>query len=188
MRPDPNDPNKVAIIIYCVKNYVKLGYPDTPQNWSLKDNKGKVEGIAPTKICPICKSKVLNVVEICPHCGFKFVDDLQIIGVNTAEQIYSSDNNFIPNTGSPSVIHATNFKERFEHFVEIGEFSDKINKPQKWAAYQMLQSVHSFDDLITLRKLGGMKYGWEFHQAEALHIPIPKNKKSLQKNPSNVTI
>lgn len=190
MRPDPNDPDKVAVIIDCVGNYARHGLPNDPQDWSLDINKPKQDGEAPFKTCPFCGNEIPLAADICPVCGKKLVPDEKVDSLSCNQVIYSSLDNK-PNFESfyhAPVIHALTFEEQFDELVNFGKNSPKINKPLRWAAYQMSKSAKNFDDLVTLRKLAGMKYGWEFHQAEALHIPIPKNKKSLQKSPSTFTI
>lgn len=186
MRPDPSDPNKVAIIIDCVKNCKRHGYPDTPRNWSLDINKADNEGVAPTKFCPFCHFEIPLASDFCPVCGKQLVFPDTVISVDSAEQIYSSNDN-TTEIDTPSIIYAPTFEDKFWNFVGKGKLYSKIKKPERWAAYQMLNSVTSFDQLVTLRKLSDMAYGWEFHQAQKLNIPIPQ-KKGLQKSPSTVTI
>ena len=41
MRPDPNNPNKVATIVDCADNFKRFGLPDFNRNWSLAPNAKK---------------------------------------------------------------------------------------------------------------------------------------------------
>lgn len=186
MRPDPNVPDKVAIIIDCVKNFKRHGYPDDPRNWSL-DPKVKNKGEQPFRQCPFCGSQIPLSSEFCPVCGKKlFFDGEYIINADDAKLIYSSNESNHISHNFTDIIHAPDFLAKFDKFVSIGERRN-YNSPKRWAAYQMLDHIKSFDELVALRKLSGMQYGWEFHQAKDLHIPIP-DKKGLQKNPSACTI
>ena len=54
MRPDPDDPNKVAIIIDCVQNRERHGLPNDFRDWSLDPNI-----IKPTK-CPACEAFIVK--------------------------------------------------------------------------------------------------------------------------------
>lgn len=75
MRPDPSDPNKVAIIIDHVKNYTRHGLPNMVHDWTLDPNKPKKTSGAPLKVCPECELVVPLGVEICPKCGYEFVTE-----------------------------------------------------------------------------------------------------------------
>ena len=101
--------------------------------------------------------------------------------------IYSSNESNKISHDYPDIIHAPDFLAKFDKFVSIGERRN-YKSPKRWAAYQMLDHIKSFEELVALRKLAGMDYGWEFFRAKDLHFPIPQNKKSLQKNPSACTI
>lgn len=171
MRPDPTDPQKVAIIIDCVKNYAKHGYPDDPQDWSLDPNKKKGEGVAPTKICPYCLEVIPAPSVICPECGARLIFD-EVKDATVAEQIYSSEKKINPAYETPEVIHAPEFMEKFQYFVDIGLKSSKVTKPNQWAAFQTAQYAKSYDELLALARLADFKKGWAYHQAIDLKIPI----------------
>ena len=56
MRPDPNAPNKRAVIIDCVQNRERHGLPNTFHEWSLDPN------IATPLTCPDCGEKIVPVI------------------------------------------------------------------------------------------------------------------------------
>ena len=55
MRPDPDDPSKVAIIIDCVQNRERHGLPNDFRDWSLNPNNIK------TVRCPACHKDIIPV-------------------------------------------------------------------------------------------------------------------------------
>lgn len=70
-------PNKEAIIIDHVGNYMRHGLPTTPHHWTLNDWKKKSERrsqpVANTvKTCEECFAVVPSDTRVCPHCGFQF--------------------------------------------------------------------------------------------------------------------
>lgn len=75
MRPDPSDPNKVAIIIDHVKNYTRHGLPNMVHDWTLDPNKPKKSSAAPLKACPECGLVSPLGIETCPACGYEFVTE-----------------------------------------------------------------------------------------------------------------
>ena len=72
MRPDPCDPDKVAVIIDHVQNYRRHGFPNDFHEWSLEPNQIKLV------TCPNCGEKITPVIDSvlkrkkCPDCGFIF--------------------------------------------------------------------------------------------------------------------
>ncbi|MBP2629859.1 MAG: type restriction protein res subunit [Firmicutes bacterium] len=70
MRPDKNNPNKIAIIIDHVGNVFKHGLPDEDRDWSLATKKKKRSGERTIilKQCPKCFSAHYPSSS-CPYCG-----------------------------------------------------------------------------------------------------------------------
>lgn len=70
MRPDKNNPGKVAIIIDHVGNVFRHGMPDEDREWTLepKKKKPKQDRIIAAKACPKCFMVHLSAHQ-CPYCG-----------------------------------------------------------------------------------------------------------------------
>ena len=158
MRPDPNDPNKVAVIIDCVNNYVYHGYPDDERKWTLKPNKEKE--CAPEKICPYCESAIPLSSKKCPVCG---ADLSQIkehyrmkLKIKATELIYDSRDTAIVNL----------FKKLKTAFERQGR-----NKPNFQAAIKAInynKNEVTYEDLLRIAQLSGYQRGWAYHQWQDL--------------------
>ena len=72
MRYDPNNPDKVAIILDHVGNYRLHGLPDDEREWTLEGKAKKKQDEAPIKQCPQCFSVVPKTAQKCPYCGCEF--------------------------------------------------------------------------------------------------------------------
>ena len=72
MRYDPNNPDKVAIILDHVGNYRLHGLPDDEREWTLEGKAKKKQDEAPIKQCPQCFSVVHKTAQKCPYCGCEF--------------------------------------------------------------------------------------------------------------------
>lgn len=70
LRPDPNNPNKRAVIIDHVGNVFRHGMPDEEREWSLETKKRKPRATA-IKVCPACYTAVPSTARTCP-CGHVF--------------------------------------------------------------------------------------------------------------------
>ena len=70
LRPDPNNPEKRAVIIDHVGNVFRHGMPDEDREWSLETKKRKPRAMA-IKICPACYTAVSSTARVCP-CGHIF--------------------------------------------------------------------------------------------------------------------
>ncbi len=69
MRSDPNNPNKTAIIIDHVGNYLLHGMPDADRDWTLEAKKKKSkDGEVAIRMCPNCFSVISRNAEECPWC------------------------------------------------------------------------------------------------------------------------
>ena len=70
LRPDPNNPDKRAVIIDHVGNVFRHGMPDEEREWSLETKKRKPRATA-IKVCPACYTAVPSTARTCP-CGHVF--------------------------------------------------------------------------------------------------------------------
>lgn len=178
MRPDPDDPNKVAIIIDCVSNYKEHGYPDAPQDWSLIPNPPKKEGIAPTKKCPVCGADIPIGVYECPECGFNFLEESEMLEdyIGKLEVVHSSKNNKKNQQFMQTVKYAP---RTIEDFLQAAE---EHHYKKSWAVYRALEYATTYEELAHIGKVMGYKNGWAYYKFKELQ------EKSLQKNPSAFTI
>ena len=71
LRPDPDNPSKVAVIIDHVGNCFRHGLPNAPQEWTL-DSKPKKKRIQEISIhqCPKCYQVWMTAQRTCPYCGY----------------------------------------------------------------------------------------------------------------------
>lgn len=68
MRPDKDNPDKVAVIIDHVGNLYRHGLPDEDREWSLESKKKKTQKREfPMKICPKCFG-AHRPAPVCPYC------------------------------------------------------------------------------------------------------------------------
>ena len=155
MRPDPNNPNKVAVILDCVENYKRHGYPNTEHNWSLLPNEEKESGVAPTKICPECGNEVLLSVHFCPACNHEFQSE----EIPATEDILSKqDVSFQP-------VDKKNSFTKPEEFMEIAK---QTNRKIGWVAFRSLEYVTSYEDCLHIARFCGYKDGWAWHKWQEL--------------------
>ena len=76
MRSMRYQPNKVAIIIDCVGNYLRNPLPDADVEWSLTQSMQKrkqfdSEGNFTIRTCAKC-FKVFKTASVCPYCGYEY--------------------------------------------------------------------------------------------------------------------
>ena len=71
LRPDPDNPSKVAVIIDHVGNCFRHGLPNAPQEWTL-DSKPKKKRIREISMhqCPKCYQVWMTAQRTCPYCGY----------------------------------------------------------------------------------------------------------------------
>ncbi|MCL6480031.1 MAG: ATP-dependent helicase [Peptococcaceae bacterium] len=74
MRPDADNPDKVAVIIDHVGNVYRHGLPDEDRAWTLEGSKKKGQSL-PREValrqCPKCYA-AHRPVPLCPLCGYKY--------------------------------------------------------------------------------------------------------------------
>ena len=74
LRPDPNNPNKVALVIDHVSNWLRHGFPDKPRAWTLdrREKRAKKEPDPeeiPLTVCRSCSRPYERFYAACPYCG-----------------------------------------------------------------------------------------------------------------------
>lgn len=178
MRPDPNDPNKVAIILDCVGNHNEHGYPDTLHDWSLDPNKPKQEGVMPMKTCPICNTFVPISVHKCPNCGYVWeLEEVEETFIGQLSVIHTSNDDKKNWRSMPTAKYAPC---TIEEFLIVAQ---KRGYKKYWAVCQALKYVTTYEDIKHIGEIMGYKSGWAYHKFQDF-----LKEKSLQKSPSTVTI
>lgn len=157
MRPDPSDPNKVAIIIDHVQNYSRFGLPNTFHPWSLDPNppKRKFVGEAPFKICPECGLVVGLSAYVCPDCGHNFFSDEDEEDTTTTLKLIQKE---ISDSKNRRIIHAPRSPEDFMAIAKAKNY--QIG----WVAYRALEHADSFDDCLHIADVCGYKKGWAYYK------------------------
>ena len=159
MRPDPDDPDKVAIIIDHVQNYSRFGLPNTVHAWSLAPNPPKKNFEAPMKSCKECGLVVPLATQICPDCRYEFI---------TEEE---KDERLIEHEGILTRIEkeADELIQRLrirhtptspEDFMEIAKTK---NYQVGWVAYKALEHATSYEDCLHIADVCGYKKGWAYY-------------------------
>lgn len=183
LRPDPNDPNKVAIIIDHVDNYLRHGLPNTPHDWSLNPNHKKIKLIT----CPACKSKIvpepindkLHLFQ-CPKCLATFTIDTVSQNFSPRRKqhvdgiIDEIDVSFQPKKelSAPVVIDKPTTVEQFVSIAKL-----RNHKSFYWAAMQAVNFARSFDDVKHIANVCGYKSGWAWHIWQDRQAEISFKKK-----------
>ena len=180
MRPDPNDPNKVALIIDHVKNYLRHGLPNEHHNWSLEPNPPQ-RTIPDTKECPKCLCIISRSDRVCPACGYEFKGNYSApdtteysgtINEISTEQTVTRNDHFPLIKQKPT---------RPEDFLVIAkEKSYKIG----WVAIQSVNYAQSYEDCLHIAKICGYNPCWAWHAWQKINSP--ENKKGLAKQGSFV--
>lgn len=168
MRINPDNPNKVAIIIDHVGNFNRHGMPDDVRYWSLahKGNNTEPKGVL-LKTCKNCFRIVPNTTEVCPECGFVFpkqsrpdkqvVEDFELVELEKPKiPIELARLEMLPNSN----YKACKTWEQLDYFR-------KCHKTKEGKQYS---------------------FTWALFKAEELGIPVPGNlrytaKKRLTKKP-----
>ena len=164
MRPDPDDKNKVAIIIDHVQNYSRFGLPDMEREWTLDPSKPKNrEGEQPLMKCPHCECLIPISSRFCPNCSEKIVheedsEDKLKEHSGDLKEIYDST---LVQKNSP-----TNRQRIFHSPKSIEDFI-QIAKAKKyklgWAAIQATRFAKTFEDFKHIAEMCNYKKGWAWH-------------------------
>ena len=151
MRPDPNDPNKVAVILDCVENYKEHGYPNAKHYWTLLPNEEKEQGDAPTKTCPKCDTEVPLGVHFCPCCGHEF----------TSEEVFAVEGVLKKQNVSFQTDDKKNTFTKPEEFLEIAK---QTHRKIGWVAFRSLEYATSYNDCVHIAEVCGYNVGWAWHK------------------------
>lgn len=142
LRPDPDNPKKIATIIDCVDNFSRFGLPDRNHKWSLAPNEERESQDAPVKVCPDCDAVVPAGTQRCPVCGYKF------------EFNRFSEVNGVTSEVPSAFLHYWNLKRAHGY-------------KDYWAVIKFLQNdAQSIADIIAVRDFMGYKKGWEKYQLQ----------------------
>ena len=166
LRPDPKDPNKVALIIDHVQNYTRFGLPSTVRKWSLDPNPPKEPGEAPLKSCPKCGLVVPLAVEVCPCCNYEFITEEDKLARLVEHE--------------SRVINLIHKPTKPEEFMEIAK---ERNYKVGWVAFKSLEHAQSYEDCVHIAEVCGYKKGWAYYQWQDI-----SEKLSDKKTPSKSVI
>lgn len=173
MRPDPADPNKIAIIIDHVQNYMRHGFPNEDHDWTLEPNKLRNF----KRYCPMCKKKVKVKItfkneEQCPICGYIFPrteidkddeDEHENDGPDTTEYEgklieFDTQQDEKKSASVPRIKRAFTKPEEFLTIAKERKY--KIG----WVALQSLEYAQSYEDCLHIAEVCGYKQGWAYHK------------------------
>ena len=140
MRSMRYKPNKRAIIIDHVANYMKHGLPDTPRKWTLeererKGNKKTDSDAIPIKQCPQCMSVMLSSISIC-ECGHEFI----------AERNMEVEE------------------------AELVEITKDFTLQANYIVTKSVDELSTMEELKAYRKAKNYKPGWVYYQAKLKNI------------------
>ena len=179
LRPDPNDPGKVAVIIDHVENYRRHGMPNDERDWTLiPGSKRKIR-------CPQCKRLIAPAIKIengerkkvCPECDYEFeigaAPNLGTRQARTQEGELAEVN--VNYDVRPDRANTTVKKKptTVEEFLIIAK--QKKRKPA-WAAYQAVEFAKTYDEYCHIAKTVGYKPGWAWYQWKERHIENASSK------------
>ena len=179
LRPDPNDPDKVAIIIDHVNNYERFGLPDTDREWSLAPNPPKEKGMAPVGSCPNCESVIPLGSQTCPVCGYKIVteedkesrlQEQQGVSLTEIKKLTALEESKkkleqkkrlpVLNGNSTSRRQRPKYKRQPTTPEEFFQIAKKNNYKIGWVAFQSLKYAESYEDCLHIAKFCNYKPGW----------------------------
>lgn len=87
MRSMRYKPNKEAIILDHVGNYLRHGLPDDERTWTLKSKRKKTKNKINVKRCPNCFMVVPASAKICPTCGMELTRETETNPAKTLDII-----------------------------------------------------------------------------------------------------
>ena len=170
MRPDPDDPNKVAIIIDHVQNNLRHGLPNAEHDWSLDPNKK----VSDKRQCPKCQKWVKPQIlpdkkSKCPNCGFIFpklsaADDAE---TGNAEpdftehegQLFEVDTH--QDTKKPA--DETRIKRAPTSPEDFLAIANRKKYKIGWVAIQALEHAFSYKDCLHIAEICKYDRGWARH-------------------------
>lgn len=161
LRPDPNDPDKVAIIIDHVRNYARHGLPNDFHDWNLNPNvKRKKRAANLERHCPHCHMDAIPGTnsdgdKFCTFCGFVFEKQereiTHIDGVLEEISVSFDDN-------SPSE-QIKKVPDALAYFIDIAE---RKNYKKAWVVFRAAEYASSYDDFLQIANFAGYKPGWAY--------------------------
>ena len=164
MRPDPAEPNKTAIIIDHVQNYLRFGLPDMARDWQLfPEIKKSGERKPHVKKCPNCERVIPAAEKVCEYCGHEFIslaDDEERLKENVGEleEIYFSAQS---NKKIDSVPTVKRMQSKIQSLITVAK-----NKGYKagWVAYNAMEYASTLEDFQLIANACGYKKGWAWHK------------------------
>ena len=168
LRPDPNNPDKVATIIDCADNFTRFGRPDYERDWSLAPNEEKKQGETPVKVCPECGRVVAAGTKFC-SCGYEF----PFRGlIETDSDMLDIPKGFY---GYLILAQKRGYKKQWAVYKFFDDKNNSFNDYLKvagfmgyqksWAVMQFLQNAaKSYDDVLQVANFMGYKKGWAWHK------------------------
>ena len=134
-------PNKTAVIIDHVGNYVRFGLPDADRQWTLDGRKKKAKGNSidkeeEIKDCPECFQVFAKYddsgkpVNICPFCGYVFPKSKKKEIEEIKETALQKITDFVVNYDSP---------QECGSYQELLLYAQRHNYKKGWAWYQAKQ-------------------------------------------------
>ncbi|MBR4383025.1 MAG: DEAD/DEAH box helicase [Selenomonadaceae bacterium] len=180
MRPDPNDPNKVAIIIDHVQNNLRHGLPNAEHHWSLEPNKK----ISDKRQCPKCKKSVKPEPTPdhrlkCPNCGFVF-PKLESVEPEHQDPDTSEYSGELVEIDTNQETKKSTSEPRIKRKPTTPEEFLKIAKEKKykigWVAIQASEHAKSFKDYLHIAEICGYQYGWAVHRWQEHEDEISQTK------------
>lgn len=170
MRPDPDDPNKVAIIIDHVQNNLRHGLPNAEHHWSLEPNKKISDKIQCPKCQKLIKPETLpDRKRKCPNCGYIFPKNLsaeeqEISAQDTNEYegtLFEVDTNQDTKNPVSPIPRITRAPKSPEDFLAIAK---RKNYKIGWVAIQALSYAQSYEDCLHIAEICNYKRAWAKHK------------------------
>lgn len=204
LRPDPNEPDKRALIIDHVRNYSRFGLPTEDRKWSLAPNPPKKEiQHAPVGICPSCHAVIPLGCKTCPVCKYQLVteedeerrlveSDAILTEVKALLELEEAKRKFEEEKGIP--VLNDHYKPRNERpkYVrqpttpeEFLEIAKERNYKIGWVAIQSLEHAKSYDDCVHIAKICGYKEGWAWYKWKDIEAERKEKKFNLGRNYSS---
>lgn len=145
MRYDPNNPDKVAIILDHVGNYTRHGLPDDEREWTLAAKAKKKQDKVIIKQCPDCFAVMPANAKICKFCGHDFSEREEQSGRKVVEGVQLEEIAKLPyddykNATCWEQIDLFRKAKKYNFFwglrkaIELGL---PIPKKYKWQVYKM---------------------------------------------------
>ena len=154
LRPDPNDPNKVAVIIDHVQNYSRHGLPNSQHDWSLDGKVIDESRRRKPRLCPKCEAVVSYKKKSCPCCGYEWPPS------EADEEIFDEQDGTLVeiDVGNNFVKAKKNTPEYFQALAQ------RDKRPRGWAAYKAAEFARTYNDFCHIAKVVGYKLGWAWYQ------------------------